>query len=208
MDLVDLDGELMLRYGSGDLGAFEILYARHKGPLYRYLLRHVRHAATANDLFQEVWSRVIATRSRYVARAKFATFLFHIAHNCAVDYHRRRLSTPIQSAGDEPAAALPEPEVPEDQRPDRLAEFNEQQSALLSALAELPVEQREAFLLHEEGGLNIEEIARVTSVGVETAKSRLRYAVRKLKKSMMDSVDAHIAAAVVRAPERARVRVL
>ncbi len=208
MDLVDHDGELMLRYRSGDVGAFEILYARHKGPLYRYLLRHVRHAATANDLFQEVWSRVVAARSRYVATAKFATFLFHIAHNCAVDYHRRLLSTPIQSAGDGPSAALAEPELPEDQRPDRLAEFNERQSALLAALAALPAEQREAFLLHEEGGLNIEEIARVTSVGSETAKSRLRYAVQKLKKSLMDPVDAGYTAAVARAPERARARPL
>ena len=111
MDLVDHDGELMLRYGRGDLGAFEILYARHKGPLYRYLLRHVRHAATANDLFQEVWSRVIAARGRYVARAKFATFLFHIAHNCAVDYHRRRHSASIQSADDEPAVKVPFPGI-------------------------------------------------------------------------------------------------
>ncbi len=97
-----------------------------------------------------------------------------------------------------PRRPIAEPEAPADQRPDRLAEFNEQQSALLSALAALPAEQREAFLLHEEGGLNLEEIARVTSVGVETAKSRLRYAVRKLKVALMDSVGAEHPAAVVR----------
>ena len=78
-----------------------------------------------------------------------------------------------------------EPEVPEHQRPDGLAEFAEQQSALLAALGALPREQRETFLLHEETGLTIEEIARVTDVGLETAKSRLRYAIRKLKKSLL-----------------------
>ena len=77
-----------------------------------------------------------------------------------------------------------EPEVPEYQRPDRVAEFIEQQSALLAAVAALPQEQREAFLLREETGLTVEEIARVTDVPVETAKSRLRYAIRKLKKSL------------------------
>ncbi len=77
-----------------------------------------------------------------------------------------------------------EAEVPEHQRPDRAAEFVEQQSAVLAAVAALPQEQREAFLLREETGLNIEEIARITDVPIETAKSRLRYAVRKLKNSL------------------------
>jgi RNA polymerase sigma-70 factor (ECF subfamily) len=79
---------------------------------------------------------------------------------------------------------LSEAEVPEHQRPDRVAEFAEQQSAVLAAVAALPQEQREAFLLREETGLNVEEIARITDVPLETAKSRLRYAVRKLKNSL------------------------
>jgi RNA polymerase sigma factor (sigma-70 family) len=82
-------------------------------------------------------------------------------------------------------AALHAREVPEHQRPDRVAEFIEQQSALLAALSSLPQEQRQAFLLHEETGLTVEEIARVTDVGLETAKSRLRYAIRKLKRSLL-----------------------
>jgi RNA polymerase sigma-70 factor (ECF subfamily) len=181
MHSVDEDAELMLRYKEGDAAAFAALYAHHKGPLYRYLLRHTRNAGAAADLFQEVWSRLVAARSRYEPRAKFATFLFHIAHNCTVDFFRRDLTSRATSDSD---SSLPYLEVPEDQRPDRIAEFVEQQSALLAALAALPPEQREAFLLHEETGLNIEEIARVTDVPTETAKSRLRYAVRKLKKTL------------------------
>jgi RNA polymerase sigma-70 factor, ECF subfamily len=178
---MDEDAELMLRYKEGDAAAFALLYAHHKGPLYRYLLRHSRNAGAAADLFQEVWSHLVAARARYEPRAKFATFLFHIAHNCTVDFFRRDVTQRAANDGDTP---LPDPEVPEDQRPDRIAEFVEQQSALLAAVAALPPEQREAFLLHEETGLNIEEIARVTDVPVETAKSRLRYAVRKLKKTL------------------------
>jgi len=190
MESLDEDARLMLRYRDGDADAFLALYARHKGPLYRYLLRQVRNAGAAADVFQEVWSRLVATRGRYEARAKFATYLFHIAHNCMVDFFRRdlRLAQAARSddaaRSDEAAAHSAEPEVPEYQRPDGIAEFAEQQSALLAALSSLPLEQREAFLLHEETGLSIEEIARVTDVGLETAKSRLRYAIRKLKKAL------------------------
>jgi RNA polymerase sigma-70 factor, ECF subfamily len=179
MNVQDHDVELMLRYRDGDAAAFSALYAHYKGPLYRYLLRHVRNAGAAADLFQEVWSHLIATRARYEPRAKFATFLFHIAHNCAIDFFRRDLNLRRESD-----AAIAEPEVPEHQRPDRVAEFAEQESALLAAVASLPQEQREAFLLREETGLSVEEIARITDVPVETAKSRLRYAVRKLKHSL------------------------
>lgn len=170
----------MARYRDGDSAAFATLYAHHKGPLYRYLLRQVRNAGAASDLFQEVWSRLIATRSRYEARAKFATYLFHIAHNCAIDSFRRDIMRQGVRSDD-----IEEPQVPEYQRPDGIAELAEQHSALLAALGALPQEQREAFLLHEETGLTIEEIARVTDVGLETAKSRLRYAIRKLKKSLL-----------------------
>ena len=83
------DGELMLRYASGDLRAFEALYGRHRSALYRYLARHTRDPEVANDIFQEVWSRVISSRSRYEPRAKFSTFLYRIAHNCFIDHCRR-----------------------------------------------------------------------------------------------------------------------
>ena len=178
----DQDAGLMLRYRDGDAGAFLALYAEYKGPLYRYLLRHVRSAGAAADLFQEVWAHLVATRARYEPRAKFATFLFHIAHNCAMDFFRRRHQRGVMPAHDLDHSL--EPEVPEYQRPDRVAEFAEQQTAFLAAVAALPQEQREAFLLREETGLSVEEIARVTDVPVETAKSRLRYAIRKLKKSL------------------------
>src|ERR1700689_1181806 len=187
MDLSDNDAELMLRYRDGDAAAFAALYAHYKGPLYRYLLRHARNASAAADLFQEVWSHLIATRERYEPRAKFATFLFHIAHNCAIDFFRRDVNLRTEIPAHEHHEPLLEPEVPEHQRPDKVAEFAEQQSALLAAVAALPQEQREAFLLHEETGLSIEDIARVTNVPAETAKSRLRYAVRKLKISLIDA---------------------
>src|SRR5690349_11744387 len=118
--LEDDDGQLMLRYARGDARAFEKLYTRHRGPLYRYLCRHTRHSEAANDLFQEVWSKVIASRGRYEPRAKFSTFLYHIAHNCCVDHYRRAKGRPESPALDEDwqmAAAGPAGE-----RPDACAE--------------------------------------------------------------------------------------
>ena len=109
----EADVVLMLQYRDGDLRAFETLYARHR-LLYRYLLRHVRNAAAAADLFQKVWSRMIATRARYEPRAKFATYLFHIAHNCgAVDHHRRSGAGRSHAAPLDAQFACPEPEVPD-----------------------------------------------------------------------------------------------
>ena len=106
-----------------------------------------------------------------------------------MDFFRRDANLRSEIAAQDLDSPLLEPEVPEYQRPDRVAEFVEQQSALLAAVAALPHEQREAFLLREETGLSVEEIARVTDVPVETAKSRLRYAIRKLQKSLSPMLE-------------------
>jgi RNA polymerase sigma-70 factor, ECF subfamily len=182
MDLED-DGELMLRYARGDLRAFETLYQRHRTGLYRYLSRHTRNPESANDLFQEVWSKVIASRERYEPRAKFQTFLYRIAHNCFVDYCRRSTVRAEVSADaqDDWQTSLPAPEA---DRPDARAEHAQAVARYRSALEELPAEQRDVFLLYEESGLSLEEIAVITAVGAETAKSRLRYAVSKLRQAL------------------------
>ena len=84
------DEELMLAYAGGDLLAFEMLYRRHRGMLYRFLLRNLRQRADADELFQETWSRLIAARERYRPEAKFTTWLLQIAHNLVIDRFRRQ----------------------------------------------------------------------------------------------------------------------
>jgi len=179
----DEDAQLMLAYGRGEMRAFETLYSRHRSALYRYLVRQARDSEIANDLFQEVWSRVIVNRSRYEARAKFRTFLFTLAHNCFIDHCRRVKSRPAGTNLEDADAAdlLP---ADEESRPDAAMERDENARRYRAALATLPQEQRDVYLLHEESDLSLEEIARVTGVGAETAKSRLRYAVGKLKAAM------------------------
>jgi RNA polymerase sigma-70 factor (ECF subfamily) len=167
------DEELMLAYGRGEAAAFEALYKRHRGALYRFMLRSIKQRAPAEELFQEAWIRVIESRSRYSPQARFTTWLYTIAHNILVDHWRRKGLTLVQL--DEDAT----PAAPDN--PARQAEARESLARLLQAIEALPAAQREAFLLHEEAGLSVTQIAAVTGAGEEAAKSRLRYAMAKLK---------------------------
>lgn len=180
------DAQLMLDYAGGNARAFELLYARHRAALYRYLMRHARDPELANDLFQEVWGRVIASRSRYEPRAKFQTFLFTLAHNCFIDHCRRSAVRPRGTSIDDTDTA-DTLAAPDDSRPDVELERADNSARYRAALAALPSEQRDVFLLHEESALSVDEIAKVVGVGAETAKSRLRYAVNKLKRAMTPS---------------------
>jgi len=181
------DSALMARYARGDLAAFTQLYQHHRESLYRYLLRLTRDRAATEDLFQEVWSRVIASRERYEPRAKFSTFLFSIGHNCFIDYCRRNANSAAARA--ESLDGFEDLLADSSHRgPERQAESAQTAARFRAALERLPAEQREVFLLHEEAGLNLEEIGKLTGVGMETAKSRLRYAVAKLRLSLVDEV--------------------
>ncbi len=177
------DSALMLRYRDGDVRAFERLYARHRAPLYRYLQRLCRDKDVANDLFQEVWSKVIASRERYEPRAQFNTFLFRIAHNCAMDHFRRtgRLAT-NQAADVTEMEDVLAGETSD--RPDAQTSNAQVSADFRRALDALPPEQRDVFVLYEESGLSLEEIGKITGVAMETAKSRLRYAVNKLRAAL------------------------
>ena len=165
----------MLRYRDGDVNAFETLYRRHKDPVYRYLLRLCRHRDTAEDIFQEVWGKIVRARESYRPTAKFTTFLYRVAHNCFIDHVRRNK----RHAGNAPLD--PEDHSDPGETPEAATERTLARERLEAALLELPDEQRDAFLLHEEGGLTIDQIAAVTDCNRETAKSRLRYAVNKLR---------------------------
>jgi RNA polymerase sigma-70 factor (ECF subfamily) len=183
--MADSDEALMLAYAGGDAGAFERLYGRHKGPVFRYVLRSVRSRGEAEELFQDVWMKVIEARARYAPRAKFTTWLYTIAHNRLVDHWRARGLTVVASTDDEDAG-VPELAAPPSAEPQRIGEARETLDRLSTALAALPLAQREAFLLHHEGDLTAAEIAAATGTNEEAAKSRLRYAMKKLREAIGD----------------------
>jgi RNA polymerase sigma factor (sigma-70 family) len=180
---VDPDAMLMLAYARGDLAAFEALYARHRGMLYRFLLRSVRDPHRADELFQETWTRVISAHARYQPQAKFSTWQLQIAHNLIIDSARRQRA---MAGGDEAEAALVNVAVPEQEQPDHAMSAFERQRSLQRAIQQLPEEQRIAVLLRLEQELSLEEIAAVTGAGRETVKSRLRYAMTRLREVLSE----------------------
>lgn len=176
----DKDAQLMLAYARGDGEAFETLYRKHKDPLYRFFLRQCGSRAVAEELYQDVWLRVIKARESYQHKAKFSTWLYRIAHNILIDFFRKP-----ETEGDEleeehiSSGAANDPAV--------IVSGQEKIQRYLIQLRTLPKEQREVFLLKEEAGLSIEQIALTTGDSFETVKSRLRYAVKKLKQALDDS---------------------
>lgn len=179
------DEDLMLRYRDGDVAAFGQLYNRHKGGLYRYLLRKCGNEATSEELFQDVWMKLIKARERYEVKAKFTTYLYQLAHNRFVDHYRKQKTSDSinQLHGDCEVDTLA---GDLQGQPEQKVVLQEQAQTLLQLIDLLPDEQREVFILREEEGMSIAEIAEVTNVNVETAKSRLRYAVNKLRTGMLE----------------------
>jgi RNA polymerase sigma-70 factor, ECF subfamily len=184
MDETASDEQLMLQYRAGDVGAFDRLYARHRVPLYRYFLRLVRPAAVAEELFQDVWMNLIRARGQYEVRAKFTTWLYRVAHNRLVDHYRRAASGAVILEQDDPDDAIESVSDEPLHEPDNELDRRRLAALLARVLNELPAAQREAFLLREEGGLSLEEIADATGTNIETAKSRLRYALARLRRGL------------------------
>ena len=180
----------MLAYAGGEGAAFDRLYDRHKGGVYRYLLRQCRNGAAADELFQDEWMNVIRVRATYRPTAKFTTWLYTLAHNRLVDHWRANGQATLVSVDnddDESARDAVNGLIgARSDQPEVRTEARALGARLHAALTALPPAQRDAFLLHQEGGLPLAEIATLTGVGIETVKSRLRYALAKLRSELAD----------------------
>jgi len=176
------DEALMLAYRDGDAAAFEVLYGRWRGRLYRYLAHQAAEAA--DELFQDVWMRVVGARAGYEVTARFSTWLFRIAHNRLMDHYRARGRSIVDLTDDPEDDPADAQAAPERESPPAMLERREAARHILDCLAALPPPQQEAFLMAEESGMSLEEIANATGVGRETAKSRLRYALDRLRRCL------------------------
>ena len=191
------DDALMLGYARGDARAFEQLYARHEQSLYRFVRRLLgqAHAAQVDEVFQDTWLRVVHARARWEPQgATFRTWLFTLAHHRVIDLLRRsgrEVSVDAYECEDgepwQPDAAAwqhwPAPASATLQSDD-IAFWRRAGERLLGCLEQLPLPQRSAFLLHHDDGLALDEVAKALEVGFETAKTRLRYAMSKLRTCM------------------------
>lgn len=173
------DEQLMLAYQQGQAEAFDELYGRHRSSLFRYLVRLSGHQdESLNELFQDIWLKLINARDRYQPTAKFTTYLYRIAYNHLLDVWRSRkiYNDPLQA---EPLDAT--------ELPEQRLQQKQQQQQLRQLINNLPEQQRTAFLLQQEAALSLEQIAEVTGVNRETVKSRLRYAMKRLREAVQES---------------------
>lgn len=189
----DSDESLMLRYRDGDVRAFELLVTRHRKPVFNFILRFVRDTAQAEDVTQETFLRLVKGADAYERQAKFTTWLYTIARNLCVDSARRgkhrkaaSLDAPI---GDDDGASLLDLVPDGGAGVDRQAQSREFGVRLKQALESLPDEQREIFLLREVADLQFNEIANVVGCPENTVKSRMRYALEKLREALEEYRD-------------------
>jgi RNA polymerase sigma-70 factor (ECF subfamily) len=194
MSTDEADEDLMVLYQRGEVRAFEVLLTRHRKPVYNFILRFVGDKETAEDLLQEAFMRVIKGAEAYKRQAKFTTWLYTIARNLCVDQTRRRkhrkhasLDAPMD-AGDDSGTLLdviPSSEMASDRRSVN-KQLHETMQRAIEALSE---EQREVFLMREFLDMPFRQIADVVGVPENTVKSRMRYALEKLRLELDDYRD-------------------
>jgi RNA polymerase sigma-70 factor (ECF subfamily) len=185
------DADLLRAHGAGDPHAFARLYDRYDRACFQLIRRLLgaAHGEAAEDLHQETWIAVSRHAASFdPARAGFAAWLFTIARRKTFDHFRRQRVAILASVQDETAMSVPDP----GQTPLQQVQSREQAEEIVAAVEALPLEQRGVFVMFAEGGLSLEEIAQVTGVAVETAKSRLRYARAKLRQSLVGERSAHV----------------
>jgi RNA polymerase sigma-70 factor (ECF subfamily) len=167
------DEELMMQYQAGSTVAFDTLYEKYRGDVYRFLLRQF-DTATAEELYQDVWMKLIQARDRYQPTARFRTWLYTITHNHIKDHYRKHRVTAVADDND----------CIDTRAPERIAQDQQILAVLHAGIRRLPDVQREAFLLKEESGLSLDEIAKVMGASKESTKSRLRYAAARLREQL------------------------
>ncbi len=182
-------------YRDGDIRAFEALLVRHRRPVYSFILRFVGtpNATQAEDLTQETFLRVVKHAGTYELKARFTTWLYTLARNLCVDASRRAKHRRTQSldapTGEDGAPLIERTADPGAAALDRQAIGRELQGRLQEAIEALPEDQKEVFLMREVADLPFKEIAAAIGIPENTVKSRMRYALEKLRESLEDYED-------------------
>jgi len=192
------DEQLMAEYKEGDLAAFETLYERYETPIYRFAYNGCRNESDAREVFQDVWLRVVKSRDSFNPQNPFKAWLYTIARNRLTDGYRRQSKRAPTHAPDSDFHPDPDDNIQGSEQaaqdgwwapsltPEQIASASQESDTLHTALHELPEHQREAIMLKHIAGMNLSEIAAVQSEGIETVKSRLRYAMVKLRQHLKE----------------------
>lgn len=186
------DEALMLSFREGDARAFEELVSRHRRGLFNFLLRSVQNRSRAEELLQEVFLRVVRSKDRYEKTAKLTTWLYTIARNLCVDESRRAkfrrtvsLDAPRRGAEDD-SPAMVDTVAADQVATDEAAAAPQIRQRMAKAIDGLPDDQREVFLMRQINGLSFKEIGEIVGAPENTVKSRMRYALEKLRQELAD----------------------
>lgn len=181
------DESLMQRYQHGDVAAFGELYRRHSHGLYRFIAWQSPRADWVDEVAQDSWASLHKAAERYEVQASFRTYLYQIARNRLIDLlrqHQSLLASELGGAEDSPHAALERLGEASADTPETALAEKQRAAQLQAAIGTLPAEQREALVLQQFSGMSLEEIAVLTGAAQETVKSRLRYAMQKLRAAL------------------------
>ena len=173
------DAKLIRAYRKGDDQAFEQLLKKYERPLYAFIFRYVNEKQTAEDLFQQIWIKVLRALDSYDERGKFGSWLFGIANNNCIDYLR---SKAVSSKDDFASEQGLDQFANHDVLPDEALLQGEQHRWLEEAIQTLPDDQKEVLLLRLYSEMPFKEIAEKLNCPLNTVLGRMHYAVGHLKK--------------------------
>ena len=161
--------------------AFEILYQRHKGPMYGFITRSLNNAEDANEVFQDAWFKIINHKDTFDPQRKFTTWAYTIIRRLLIDYYRKQPDSGTETNFDEALSETSEDPI---KQPDNDLERQQMTQQLHQTIGTLPMSQRQAFVLRHGSGFSLPEVARITDQPQEQTKSQYRYAVQKIKQAL------------------------
>lgn len=181
----------MARFMEGDARAFEALLGRHKKPVYHFIYRYVRQKETADEIFQDSLLKLVRAASSYQRGARFSVWMYTIVRNTIYDRlrrerHRRQMRELDRPLGADGSATLGDTIPGDSPDGEKEARKQELQERLATAVQELNPDQREVFLMRQYQGLAFKEIAEVMDCPVNTAKTRMRYALESLRRELAE----------------------
>lgn len=180
------DADLLAAFAKGDASALDRLVARYRQALFSWLMGMTGNRADAEDLFQDIWCRVIRHAGRF-NDVSFKAWLWKIARNILIDFRRKRKpDISLDAVEDEDDQPLVNQLTARDIGPAESVELDDMTKRVLGAVASLPDVQRAVFLMRVQGNLSFGEIAATLGIPLNTALGRMHDAMTKLKKLLAE----------------------
>lgn len=181
MDRIVEDEMLVAQFQAGRLDAFDDLMKRYKERIYAYLLRSVKNYEDAEELTIEVFFKAYRALDTWKPQARFSTWLYKIAHNLSIDFHRAKSRRQTYSLDDEEFSIDEPTTVDLWSNPEWEVEEKDRHRVIRDAIDQLSPKQKAVFMLNRYQGLQIKEITEVLGMAEGTVKIHLHRAVRKLQ---------------------------